>query len=80
MEDLKQLLLRCEIYLQQEDWDKLIETLSGIKEEHINNLDAQSAQECLRILEYLITQGEEVRNRLSEALVNIKRFRGGYGT
>ena len=74
MEDLKQLLLQCEIYLQQQDWDKLIETLSGIKEEHINNLDVQTAQECLRILEYLITQGEKVRNKLAEALVNIKRL------
>lgn len=80
MEDLKQLLLRCEVYLQQEDWDKLIETLSSINQEHMENLDLQTAQECLRILEHLIAGGEVLRNKLAEGLVNLKRFKESYGT
>ncbi len=79
MENLKQLLLQCEIYLQQEDWDRLIETLNSIEQEHFNGLDLQTAQECLRILEHLIAEGEKVRNKLAENLVNLKRFKEGYG-
>ncbi len=79
MEDLKQLLLQCEMYLQQGDWDRLMEALSSIQQEHINSLDLKTAQECLKILEHLITQGEEVRNKLAEALVNIKKFKESYG-
>ncbi len=79
MEDLKQLLLRCEVYLQQGDWDKLIETLNGIGQEHFKKLDLQTAQECVRIIEHLIAEGERARNKLAENLVNLKRFKQGYG-
>lgn len=79
MENLKQLLLQCEIYIQEGDWDKLIEALNSIGQEHINNLDYQTAYECYRILEHLIAEGEKARNRLAEAMVNIKKFKESYG-
>lgn len=79
MEDLKNLLLQCEVYLQQGEWDKLIEALNSIKQEDIEKLDIKTAEECLRILNYLIKEGEELRNRMAESLVNLKRFKEGYG-
>lgn len=79
MEDLKQLLLQCEIYLQQGDLDKLIEILNSINQDHMENLDLQTAQECLRILEHLIAGGEELRNKLAESFINLKRFKESYG-
>lgn len=78
MENLKQLLLQCEVYLQQGDWDKLIEVLNGITQEHIENLDLETAKECYRILEHLIKEVEHIRNKMAESLINFKRFKEGY--
>ena len=79
MEDLKQLLLKCQIYLQQGEWDKLLEALGSIKEEDIHNLNMETAVECYRILEHMIEKGEEIRSRIAENLVNMKKFKKGYG-
>ncbi len=78
MEDLKKLLLQCEVYLRQGDWDKLIDVLNGITQEHIESLDLETARECFRILEYLIREGEQIRNKMAESLVNFRRFKEGY--
>lgn len=78
MEDLKTLLQRCEEYLQKEDWDGLIDLLGKVGEEHIRGLDLNTARECLDLLERLIREGEERRNRVAEALINIKKLKEGY--
>ncbi len=78
MEDLKKLLLQCEVYLQQRDWDRLIEVLESITQEHIEGLDLETVKECYRILQHLIREGEEVRNKMAEGLLNFRRFKEGY--
>ncbi|MFN7065980.1 MAG: hypothetical protein ACK4OF_07530 [Aquificaceae bacterium] len=77
MENLKQLLLRCEVYLKEGEWDKLLEALSAITQEHIHELDPKTAEDCIRILNHLIEEGEGVRNKMAESLINIKRFKEG---
>ncbi|MCS6998429.1 MAG: hypothetical protein RMH93_03845 [Aquificaceae bacterium] len=79
MEDLKRLLLECQLYLQQGDWDRLVERLSSVSSEDIEKLDLKTAQECLAILEHLIREGEEHRNRIATTLVNLKKFKESYG-
>ena len=54
MENLKKLLLQCETYLQQGDWDKAIDVLNSITQEQIESLDLETAKECVRILDHLI--------------------------
>ncbi|HAV39676.1 MAG: hypothetical protein AB1353_05445 [Aquificota bacterium] len=78
MENLKKLLLQCEVYLQQGDWDKLIEVLNGVTQEHIESLDLETAQECYRILEHLIKESQQIRNKMAESLINFKKFKEGY--
>ncbi len=78
MESLKQLLLSCQVYLQEGDWDKLTEALGSIRQEQIENLDLSTAQECLNILEHLIKDAEDARNKIAENLVNLRKFKEGY--
>ncbi len=78
MESLKQLLLSCQVYLQEGDWDKLTEALGSIRQEQIENLDLATAQECLNILEHLIKDAEDARNKIAENLVNLRKFKEGY--
>ncbi|MCX8164173.1 MAG: hypothetical protein N3D14_02110 [Aquificaceae bacterium] len=78
MESLKQLLLNCQVYLQQGDWDKLLEALDSITQQDIEKLDLKTAEECLGILNYLIKEGEEIRNGIANNLINIKRFKDSY--
>ncbi|RMH06118.1 MAG: hypothetical protein D6699_02615 [Aquificota bacterium] len=79
MESLKQLLLKCEVYLKEGNWDALISTLSQISEEHIKGLTLEEAQECIRIIEHLTAQGESLRFSLAESLANLRRFKDAYG-
>ncbi len=78
MESLKQLLLSCQVYLQEGEWDKLTEALGSIRQEQIENLDLSTAQECLNILEHLIKDAEDARNKIAENLVNLRKFKEGY--
>ncbi len=78
MENLKRLLLQCELCLEQGDLDRLLELLGSIKEEDFKALDLQEAQECMRILEHMISRGEALRNSMAESLINLKRFKEGY--
>jgi len=78
MENLKKLLLQCEVYLQQGDWDKAIDVLNSITQEQIESLDLETAKECFRILDHLIKEGEQIRNKMAENLVNFRRFKEGY--
>ncbi|MEN3028094.1 MAG: hypothetical protein ABDH29_02490 [Aquificaceae bacterium] len=80
MEDLKRLLLECQLYLQQGDWDRLLERLSSVDPEDIEKLDLNTAQECLAILNHLIKEGEERRNGIATALLNLKKFKESYGS
>ncbi|MDW8434187.1 MAG: hypothetical protein RMK35_05215 [Aquificaceae bacterium] len=79
MANLKQLLLNCQVYLQERDWDKLLETLEGITQEDFHSLDQKTAEECLGILLHLIKEAEDIRNGLANTLVNLKKFSSGYG-
>ncbi len=79
MESLKQLLLKCEVYLKEGNWDALISTLSQISEEHIKGLTLEEAQECIRIIEHLTAQGESLRLSLAESMANLRRFKDAYG-
>ncbi|RMH79571.1 MAG: hypothetical protein D6674_07230 [Acidobacteria bacterium] len=78
MEDLKQILLQCEVYVQEENWDRLMQALQGISEEHLMSLGLENAKDCLSILNHLISLAETKRLNIAENLVNLKKFREGY--
>ncbi|MFN4320316.1 MAG: hypothetical protein ACK4FY_07635 [Aquificaceae bacterium] len=52
--------------------------LNSITEEQIESLDLETAKECFRLLEHLIKEGERIRNKMAENLVNFRRFKEGY--
>jgi len=54
-EDLKELLLKCEIYLEEGDFDKLIKTLEQVASIDLKNMKREDYEEALRIIEFLIS-------------------------
>ncbi len=71
-ENLKQLLLKCQVYMQEENFDALIQTLENIPA--IENMSLEEAKECLAILNHLLSQAEGKRNQIAQTLVNIRKF------
>ncbi len=75
-EDLKKLLLKCEIYLEEGDFDKLIRTLERIASMDLKNMRREDYEEALRLIEFLIEKAEKKKIDIAEKLMNFQRFRG----
>ncbi len=75
-EDLKKLLLKCEIYLEEGDFDKLIRTLERIASMDLKNMRREDYEEALRLIEFLIEKAEKKKVDIAEKLMNFQRFRG----
>ena len=74
MANLKLSLLELQKVLQEGDLDKLLEGIQNLPS--FEGLTLEEAQECLKILDYLILLAQEKQNQIAQALVNIKRFKG----
>ncbi len=72
----KELLLRCEVYLEEENYDSLIETLEKLMSVDISKLSKEEYEEALRIVEFLIKRAEEKKLKIAEKIMNFQRFKG----
>ncbi len=75
-EDLKQLLLRCEVYLEEGDFESLIKTLERVVSMDLRGLDREEYEEALKIIEFLIEKAEKKKTDIAEKLMNFQRFKG----
>ncbi len=74
-EDLKSLLLKCQIMLEEGDLDGLIKTLEKINSMDLRGLTKEEYEEALRIIEFLIKKAEEKKIDIAEKLMNIQKFK-----
>ena len=75
-EDLKELLTKCQVYLEEGDFDKLIETLEKVVSMDLKGLSKEDYEEALRIIEFLIEKAERKKLDIAEKLMNFQRFKG----
>jgi len=75
-EGLKELLLKCEIYLEEGDFDNLIRTLEKVISSDFKNMSREDYEEALRIIEFLIEKAERKKADIAEKLMNFQRFKG----
>lgn len=75
-EDLKELLTKCQVYLEEGDFDKLIETLEKVASMDLKGLSREDYEEALRIIEFLIERAEKKKLDIAEKLMNFQRFKG----
>jgi len=75
-EDLKELLLKCQVYLEEGDFDKLIETLEKVVSSDFKGLSKEDYEEALKIIEFLIEKAEKKKLDIAEKLMNFQRFKG----
>ncbi|WP_457601058.1 hypothetical protein [Hydrogenivirga sp.] len=75
-EDLKELLLRCEVYLEEDNYDALIDTLEKVVSSDLSKLSKEDYEEALRIIEFLIDKAEKKKLDIAEKLMNFQRFKG----
>ncbi|NPA40990.1 MAG: hypothetical protein GXO18_01800 [Aquificae bacterium] len=73
---LKELLLKCEVYLEREDFDSLMETLEEVLKLDFSNLSKEEYEEALKIIEFLIQKAEKKKHDIAEKLFNFQRFKG----
>lgn len=74
--ELRELLLKCQLHLQEGDLDSLIETLDRVMELDLSGLSEEEYSEALRLVEFLIERAKEKRDEISQKLVNFQRFKG----
>ncbi len=75
-EDLKELLTKCQVYLEEGEFDKLIETLQKVASMDLKGLSKEDYEEALRIIEFLIEKAEKKKLDIAEKLMNFQRFKG----
>jgi len=75
-EDLKELLLKCEVYLEEGDFDNLIETLNKVVSMDLKDLKKEDYESALKIIEFLIEKAEKKKLDIAEKLMNFQRFKG----
>ncbi|MDQ7038261.1 MAG: hypothetical protein Q9N26_03555 [Aquificota bacterium] len=75
-ESLKDLLTRCQILLEEGNFDELIKTLERIKAMDLKNLSKEEYEEALRIIEFLIKKAEDRKKDIAEKLMNLQKFKG----
>lgn len=75
-ENLKELLLKCEVYLEEGDFDSLIETLNKVVSMDLKDLKKEDYEEALKIIEFLIEKAEKKKLDIAEKLMNFQRFKG----
>ncbi len=73
---MKDRLSRCQILLEEGNYEGLIDLLKDIREEDFSSLSLEEAQELLSILNFLIERAENRRGEIAKKLVNFQKFRG----
>ncbi len=75
-ENLKDILLKCEVYLEEGDFDNLMKTLERIVSLDFKNLKKEDYEEALKIIEFLIQKAEKKKLDIAEKLINFQKFKG----
>ncbi len=75
-DNLKDVLLKCEVYLEKEDFDNLIKTLEEVLNLDLKSLSKEDYEEALRIIEFLIQKAEEKKLDIAQKLMNFQKFKG----
>lgn len=75
-ESLRDRLKRCQILLEEGDYDRMIDLLKEVREEDFSGIDLEEAKELLSMLTFLIEKAEAKRGEVAKKLVNFQRFRG----
>ncbi|ADC90067.1 hypothetical protein Thal_1438 [Thermocrinis albus DSM 14484] len=75
MEEFRKLLLEAEVCLKAGDWDRLLEVLDKLKDTPVDGMSLEEANACYRVLNQMLEELEKARNRIAEALVNVRRFK-----
>jgi len=75
-EGLKELLLKCEVYLEEGDFDNLIETLNKVVSMDLKDLKKEDYESALKIIDFLIEKAEKKKLDIAEKLMNFQRFKG----
>ncbi len=75
-ENLKDLLLKCEVYLEKDDFDSLIKTLERVVSSDLKGLRKEEYEEALKIIEFLIQKAEKKKTDVAEKLMNFQKFKG----
>ncbi len=75
-ENLKEILLKCEVYLEEGNYDALIESLEKVVSIDLKELSREDYEEALRIIEFLIKKAEEKKLNIAEKLMNFQKFKG----
>lgn len=75
-ESLKDILLKCQVYLEEGDYDNLIKSLERILELDLSNLKKEDYEEALRIIDFLIEKAEKKKLDIAQKLMNLQRFKG----
>jgi len=74
-EGLKELLLRCQVHLEEGELDKLVETLEKVLSLDLRGLRREEYEESLKILDFLIENAEKKKLQIAEKLMNLQRFK-----
>jgi hypothetical protein len=75
-ENLKELLLKCEVYLEEEKFEDLINTLEKIVSLELKDLSKEEYEEALKLIEFLIQRAEKKKLDIAQKLMNFQRFKG----
>jgi hypothetical protein len=75
MKNIRDKLARCQVFLEEGDYDSMIETLKEISESDFSNLSLEEAKELMNLLNFLVEKTEAKRQELAQNLVNFSRFR-----
>ncbi|EDP74927.1 hypothetical protein [Hydrogenivirga sp. 128-5-R1-1] len=75
-ENLKEILLKCEVYLEEGNYDALIESLEKLVNLELKDFTKEDYEEALKIIEFLIKKAEDRKLNIAEKLMNFQRFKG----
>ena len=75
MESYKERLLRCQKYLAEENYDKLLQELEKLKEIPVEGLSEEEAREALSILDFLISEAKKHQEEIFKKMVNYQKFK-----
>ncbi|GEM_PF-663264 len=75
LEEIKEKLSGCQVYLEEGEYDKLLTSLEEISSTDFSDLSTQEAEEILKMLNFLIEKAQSKRQEIAGKLVNFSRFR-----
>lgn len=75
MATYKELLLNCQKYLSEGNYDKLLEELEKLRNTPVEEMSKEEAEEALRLLDFLITEVEKHQEEIFTKMVNYQKFK-----